>query len=98
MNPQSTLAFYTQSRRALLALALGAHCALCAASANTLLTNTNPPSPAMRLVFIHHSTGEAWLADDHGGLGIALRDNNYFVSDTNYGWGPDGIGDCTDLG
>ena len=44
------------------------------------------------------------MADENGGLGIALRDNNYFVSDTNYGWGPaytDGtstIGDHTDIG
>lgn len=60
--------------------------------------NSNPPSAAMRLIFIHHSTGEGWLADDQGGLGIALRDNHYFVSDTNYGWGPDGIGDTTDIG
>ncbi|MBI5652885.1 MAG: hypothetical protein HZC40_20915 [Chloroflexi bacterium] len=58
----------------------------------------NPPGKTLRLVFIHHSTGENWLADDNGGLGIALRDNNYFVSDTNYGWGPDGIGDTTDIG
>jgi hypothetical protein len=27
-----------------------------------------------------------------------LRDNNYFVSDTNYGWGPDEIGSYTDIG
>ncbi len=41
-----------------------------------------------------------------GGLGLALRDNGYFVSDTNYGWGPEcsdcedcwgAIGDCTDI-
>jgi hypothetical protein len=56
------------------------------------------------VVFIHHSTGEAWLANGTGGLGIALLDNNYFVSDTNYGWGPadqeegsDTIGDHTDI-
>ena len=60
--------------------------------------NPNPPGKTLRLIFIHHSTGENWLADDNGGLGIALRDNNYFVSDTNYGWGPDGIGDTTDIG
>ncbi len=34
---------------------------------------------------------------------MALRDNNYFVSDTNYGWGLDTadkglIGDNTDIG
>jgi hypothetical protein len=65
---------------------------------DTLLSNTNRPSRTVRLVFVHHSTGEAWLADGHGGLGLALRDNNYFVSDTNYGWGPDQIGDTTDIG
>jgi hypothetical protein len=52
----------------------------------------------VKLVFIHHSCGENWLGDGDGGLGIALRDNNYFVSDTNYGWGPDDIGDSTDIG
>ena len=57
-----------------------------------------PPSQPVRLIFIHHSTGENWLADDNGQLGISLRDNNYFVSDTNYGWGPNGIGDHTDIG
>ena len=57
-----------------------------------------PPAQALKLVFVHHSCGENWLADDDGGLGLALRDNNYFVSDTNYGWGPDGIGDHTDIG
>jgi hypothetical protein len=57
-----------------------------------------PQGSPVKLVFIHHSTGENWLADDNGGLGIALRDNNYFVSDTNYGWGPEAIGDRTDIG
>jgi hypothetical protein len=56
------------------------------------------PSEAVRLIFIHHSTGENWLADDNGGLGEALAENNYYVSDTNYGWGPDSIGDTTDIG
>ena len=60
--------------------------------------NTAPPASPVKLIFIHHSTGQAWLDDGHGGLGLALRDNNYFVSDTNYGWGPDGIGDSTDIG
>ncbi len=62
--------------------------------------NPLPPPAPVKLIFIHHSTGEAWLSDWHGELGIALRDNNYFVSDTNYGWGPDGsdIGSNTDIG
>jgi len=60
--------------------------------------NTAAPATPVKLVFIHHSTGQAWLNDGHGGLGIALRNNNYFVSDTNYGWGPDAIGDRTNIG
>ena len=60
--------------------------------------NTAPPAAPVKLIFIHHSVGELWLSDAHGGLGLALRDNDYFVSDTNIGWGPDGIGDLTDLG
>lgn len=55
------------------------------------------PTQTVKLIFIHHSTGENWLRDDHGGLGKALAENNYFVSDTNYGWGPDAIGDRTDI-
>lgn len=56
-----------------------------------------PPDRIVKLIFIHHSTGENWLRDDYGGLGSALANNNYFVSDTNYGWGPDSIGDRTDI-
>ncbi len=61
-----------------------------------------PPTSPVKLLFIHHSTGGNWLADPnndqpYGGLGLALRDNNYYVSATNYGWGPDGIGDRTDI-
>ena len=59
--------------------------------------NPNPPASPVKLIFIHHSTGGHWLADDNGGLGIALRDNNYYVSATNYGWGPYGIGNRTDI-
>jgi hypothetical protein len=57
-----------------------------------------PPSKTVKLIFIHHSTGENWLADYSGKLAKALRDNNYFTSDTNYGWGPNSIGDLTDIG
>jgi len=55
-----------------------------------------PPASTVRLVFIHHSTGEGWLSI--GGLRQALNQNGYYVTDTNYGWGPDGIGDYTDIG
>jgi hypothetical protein len=66
--------------------------------------DTSPPAETVKLIFIHHSCGENWLADWSGGLGQALADNNYFVSDTNYGWGPEDpslggpIGDYTDIG
>ena len=64
--------------------------------------NTSAPTTPVKLIFIHHSTGGNWLADPnedgpHGGLGRALMENNYFVSATNYGWGPDSIGDRTDI-
>jgi hypothetical protein len=59
--------------------------------------NPNPPDKPVKLVFIHHSTGENWLRDGYGNLGKTLNANNYFVSDTNYGWGPNAIGDRTDI-
>ena len=57
----------------------------------------SPPDQVVKLIFIHHSTGENWLEDGYGDLGMMLGQNNYYVSDTNYGWGPDGIGDLTDI-
>jgi len=72
--------------------------------------NPSPPASPVKLIFIHHSCGEYWLDDeendDHAGeLGATLDSNNYFVSDTNYEWGPDDadlgyekIGDHTDIG
>lgn len=74
------------------------HSARADVAASPAADNPNPPAEPVKLIFIHHSTGGNWLADGDGGLGIALRNNNYFVSDTNYGWGPDGIGDYTDIG
>ena len=59
--------------------------------------NTDPPDEPVKLIFIHHSCGENLLTDGNGDLGRTLADNNYFVSDTNYGWGPDSIGDRTDI-
>ncbi len=60
---------------------------------NIMADNPNPPASPVKLIFIHHSTGGNWLADPnddqpYGGLGRALMNNNYFVSATNYGWGP----------
>ena len=65
------------------------------AQASTL--NPAPPATPVKLIFIHHSTGENWLRDGYGNLGATLNQNNYFVSDTNYGWGPASIGDRTDI-
>jgi hypothetical protein len=59
--------------------------------------NPNPPDSVVKLIFIHHSTGKNWLIDGYGDLGKTLGQNNYFVSDTNYGWGPNAIGDRTDI-
>ena len=58
---------------------------------------SKPPDRTVKLIFIHHSTGENWLTDGYGNLGLGLAENNYYVSDTNYGWGPNGIGDRTDI-
>jgi hypothetical protein len=57
-----------------------------------------------KLIFVHHSSGENWLSDENGGLGLALMEHGYFVSDTNYDWGPSlsdlggPIGSFTDTG
>lgn len=67
-------------------------------NSSSISTSASSPSEPVKLIFIHHSCGENWLADGDGALGKALQDNKYFVSDTNYGWGPDSIGDQTDIG
>ncbi len=96
------------SRHAMLAGRFGGGCvALLASVAGVLvgcslrsqapIPDAQHPRQTVKLVFIHHSCGENWLADSNGGLGKALADSNYFVSDTNYGWGPNGIGDRTDI-
>jgi len=84
-------------RRTILGLAMALTLLLASGSAQAVLV-PNAPAITAKLVFIHHSCGENWLSNSSGRLGIALRDNNYFVSDTNYGWGPDSIGDTTDIG
>lgn len=64
---------------------------------NNQSPDPSPPDHPVKLIFIHHSTGENWLTDGYGDLGKTLSQNNYFVSDTNYGWGPEAIGDRTDI-
>jgi hypothetical protein len=34
----------------------------------------NPPIETVRLIFIHHSTGENWLTDGYGNLGESRRE------------------------
>lgn len=63
----------------------------------TYALNSAKPKTPVKLVFIHHSVGENWLSDGNGNLGRILGQSNYFISDTNYGWGPEGIGDRTDI-
>jgi hypothetical protein len=70
---------------------------ICSGAVGAGASEPGPPKSTVKLIFIHHSSGENWLADGNGGLGRALGKNNYFVSDTNYGWGPNGIGDRTDI-
>jgi hypothetical protein len=63
------------------------------------------PYDVVKLVFVHHSCGANWLSDWSGGLGEALGESNYYVSDTSYNWGPPDVdvgsgvvGDHTDIG
>jgi hypothetical protein len=60
--------------------------------------NSSAPPGVVKLVFIHHSVGENWLRPDEGDLMGELNTNHYYVNDTNYEWGPDKIGDRTDIG
>ncbi|MBN1358834.1 hypothetical protein JW988_08725 [Candidatus Bathyarchaeota archaeon] len=86
------------SRRQILSVAAILFMLTVASICNEVSASISPPSEPVRLIFIHHSCGSNWLSDSNGGLGIALRDNNYYVSDTYYGWGPDSIGSSTDIG
>ena len=63
--------------------------------------NPDPPASTVRLVFIHHSTGNNWLNTGNGNLGDTLGANNYYVRDTYYGWDAPyntDIGSITDIG
>ncbi len=67
--------------------------------------NPRPPGAPVKLVFIHHSVGEDWGRPDGGDLRAKLNASSYYVSDTNYEWGPADvdageakIGDHTDIG
>jgi len=63
--------------------------------------NTASPVSTVKLIFIHHSCGGNWLSTGNGNLGATLNANNYFVSESNYGWDAetnDNLGDRTDTG
>lgn len=65
---------------------------------NLAADSAAPPATPTRLIFIHHSVGGNWLAEGNGNLGNALNTNNYYVSETNYGWDAqpgDNLGDRT---
>ncbi|MCJ7587795.1 MAG: hypothetical protein MUQ00_07845 [Candidatus Aminicenantes bacterium] len=81
-----------------LVLIVAGGAAFAAAGSGPEALSPRPPATPVKLMFVHHSTGEGWLSDSGGRLGVTLKDNNFFVSDTNYGWGPDSIGDNTDTG
>jgi hypothetical protein len=66
-----------------------------------LLTGVDASAPAdtVKICFIHHSTGSAWIQDGNGNLGAALNADNYYVTETDYGWdaaAATNIGDRTD--
>jgi hypothetical protein len=44
------------------------------------------PGSVVKMIFIHHSTGSDWIASGIGNLGTALNANNYYVTESDYGW------------
>ena len=61
--------------------------------------SSEAPAATVKLIFIHHSSGQNWLSSGNGNLGIALNANHYYVTETDYGWDAepdDNLGDRTD--
>jgi len=61
--------------------------------------NIKHPLSTVKICFIHHSSGGNWLATGNGNLGKVLNQNNYYVTETDYGWSAeegDLLGDRTD--
>lgn len=68
-------------------------------SSTTTTIDPARPSSIVKLLFIHHSCGSNWLSTDNGNLGTTLNANNYYVSESDYGWDAepeDNLGDYTD--
>lgn len=92
----------TFTKRALLLLGMGGTSSLTGNGHDwTLMSgiDSTAPSSTVRLVFIHHSTGSAWIATGYGNLGATLNANNYYVTECDYGWDAqtnDNLGDTTD--
>lgn len=66
-------------------------------------TTPDPSAPdtVRKIMFIHHSCGGNWLATGNGNLGAALNANNYYVTESDYGWDAqpgDDLGNNTDTG
>jgi hypothetical protein len=90
--------FSIRALAASLALAASVVLGVLAPAAAFAAVNASAPTSTVKYVFVHHSTGDAWLQDGYGRLASSLSNNRYFVSDTNYGWGPSDIGSHTDIG
>jgi len=70
---EAATAFRSRSRaviEVLTAVCLVLGCLLGTSQAR--LPAAQPPKQVVKLVFVHHSCGENWLNDSHGGLGKAL--------------------------
>jgi hypothetical protein len=89
-------------KRNLLMMAIGATPGLSGnTGSETLMTgvNTDQPASTVKMVFIHHSTGSAWIATGDGNLGQQLNANGYYVTECDYTWDAqpgDNLGDRTD--
>lgn len=69
-----------------------------APDSGSIAFNTDQPISTVRLCFIHHSCGRNWLSSGDGDLGLELNLNNYYVTETYYGWDAepgDNLGDRT---
>ena len=55
---------------------------------NNPLSEISSPDSTQKLILVHDTIGQNWLADGYGNLGIELQANNYFVSNAAFNWGP----------
>lgn len=50
------------------------------------MLNIDPPVSTVKMVFIRGTTGARWLQSGYGNLGLYLNANNFYVTETDYGW------------